>query len=138
MGPPKMAELVELKLSLPPDLLAYVQQQAARTDRTPSGVIRHWIAEQKRREPPDHAPAFPAEIAPIIPGVAANPKAIAEAKERVTALRQERAAIHHRQRLKNDTAADGRRVDEINSEIEVTSNRIAMAERMANGGLNAV
>jgi hypothetical protein len=41
-----MTDLVQMKLSLPPDLVAYMEDQPARTDRTPSGVIRHWIAEQ--------------------------------------------------------------------------------------------
>jgi hypothetical protein len=60
-----MTELQQMKLSLPPDLLAYVQQQAALTDRTPSGMIRPWIAEQRRREPPPEG-TFPRWEAPFV------------------------------------------------------------------------
>jgi hypothetical protein len=129
--------LHQLKISLPPDLVAYVQQQAARTDRTPSGVIRHWIAEQKRREPPPEG-VFPA---PVLPGVAANPKAIAEAKKRVTALRQERDELRRRHRkYYGTTLEEDQRCDRLSMEIELTDKGIAMAERMlpTNGGANAV
>jgi hypothetical protein len=53
-----MTDLQQFKINLPPDLVAFVQREAARTDRTPSGMIRHWIAERRRTEPPPEA-AFP-------------------------------------------------------------------------------
>jgi hypothetical protein len=132
--------LHQLKISLPPDLVAYVQQQAARTDRTPSGVIRHWIAEQKRREPPPEA-VFPTEIAPIIPAIPPTPEGIAAGKARIAKLREELQQIRLRQRMHADTAADEDRISRINLEIDVVSKAVAMVMRMlrpTNGGLNAV
>src|SRR5262245_46649338 len=134
-----MAEpvLQQLKISLPADLLAYVQQTAVRTDRTPSGVIRAWIAEQKRREPPPEG-VFPA---PVFPGVAATPEAVAEAKQRVAAMRQERDELRRRQRkYYGTTLSEDERCDRLSADIELTEKHLLVAERMLpnSGGPNAV
>jgi hypothetical protein len=134
-----VTELVQLKLSLPPDLAAYVHQQAARTDRTPSGIIRHWIAEAQRREPP---PEGPRTWGKELPGVAANPQAVAEAQERVAKLREEQAKIRRKQlHTFGTTASEDERFNELTGEIGITEQRIRLAEQMmrpTSGGPNDV
>jgi hypothetical protein len=138
-----MTDLVQLKLSLPPDLIAYVQQQAAHADRTPSGVIRHWISERKRCEPPPEA-TFPAKVLASIK----TAEEIAAAKVRLAALREERERLQKllwgepgrfiakdntrvmQGRPPSGTAADGARLDELNAEIDVLTKQIVLAERM--------
>src|SRR5262245_52338182 len=124
-----MAEPVlhQLKISLPPDLLAFVQQQAALTDRTPSGFIRHVLAEQKRREPRPEA-TFPA---PVFPGVPATVEGVAEAKQRVATMRQERDELRRRQRkYYGTTISEDERCDRLSADIELFEKGIVMAERM--------
>jgi hypothetical protein len=128
-----MTELVQLKLSLPPDLVAYVHQQAARTDRTPSGMVRHWISEQKRREPPREG-VFDF---PIIPSVPATLEGVAAAKERVAAMRAEQARIRRKKRTHGTTADEDAKADRFIDEIATMEQRIALAEKMMprrNGG----
>jgi hypothetical protein len=65
-----------MKLSLQPELAAYVQDQAARNDRTPSGQIRAWISERRRREPPAETGMSDA-FAPQMAAFPATPEGIA-------------------------------------------------------------
>ena len=44
--------LQQLNVSLPAALVAFIQRQAAQTDRTMGGMIRHLVAEAARREAP--------------------------------------------------------------------------------------
>jgi len=130
-----MSDLLQMKLSLPRELAEYVHQQAARSDRTPSGMIRHWISEQRRREPsPDGTPVFPAGR--IIPGVPATVDGIAAAKEHVVALLEEQKQLHRRKRVSGTTVAEDTRADAITSEVGIINQRIAAAEKMLprNGG----
>jgi hypothetical protein len=133
-----MTELIQLKLSLPPDLLAYVSAEAVRTDRTPSGIIRHWIAEQHRREPPRATASFPDAFAPRVPAFPITPEGVAEAKERVAAMKKEREQILRRKARWQTTVDEDTRVDRLVAEIEIMSKRIASAEKMLprsrNGG----
>jgi hypothetical protein len=136
-----MTDLIQMKLSLPPELAAYVHEQAARNDRTPSGQIRAWISERRRREPPpEGAPVFPDALAPAVPGVKPDGRSIAEAKVRLGELEAERDRIKQKQRRWSDTAADGARLDRLNAEVELFRKNIATAQRMmpSNGGQNAV
>ena len=43
--------LQQVNVSLPAALVAFIQRQAAQTDRTIGGMIRHLVAEAARREP---------------------------------------------------------------------------------------
>jgi hypothetical protein len=132
-----VTELVQIKLSLPPDLFTYVQQEAVRTDRTASGQIRHWIAEQKRREPPPQT-GFSNAFAPPVPAVPATVEGIAAARERVVKLRQEEEQLRKRKARWETTVDQDTRVDRIVAEVEVLGKRIAAAEKMlprsSNGG----
>jgi hypothetical protein len=71
-----------------------------------------------------------------LPSVAANPQAIAEAKQRVAAMHEERQKLIRRKRTHGTTVAEDTRADELIGEIEIANKRIAFAERMimANGG----
>jgi hypothetical protein len=124
--------LIQMKLSLPSDLIAYVKQAAARNDRTPSGMIRFWIVEQKRREPPAEGVPWGETIPPIPPTV----QGTAEGRERITKLRDELQKIRHRQRIHADTGADEDRAVRINFEIETIRKQIDLVTRMlpSNGG----
>ena len=42
--------LQQVNVSLPAALVAFIQRQAAQTDRTMGGMIRHLVAEAARRE----------------------------------------------------------------------------------------
>ena len=44
--------LQQVNVSLPAALVAFIQRQAAQTDRTMGGMIRHLVAEAARREAP--------------------------------------------------------------------------------------
>jgi hypothetical protein len=126
--------LQQVCVSLPPNLVALVQQHASVTDRTLGGMIRHVVSEWARSQPlPDGAPTFPARV---LPSVAANPQAIAEAKARVTAMREEQAQIRRKKKIHGTTVAEDTRADEINFEIDLLTKRIALAEKMmpTNGG----
>jgi len=49
--------LQQVNVSLPAVLIAFIQRQAAQTDRTIGGMIRHLVAEAARREvPPERVP----------------------------------------------------------------------------------
>ena len=50
--------LQQVNVSLPAALVAFIQRQAAQTDRTMGGMIRHLVAEAARRE--THEGSFPA------------------------------------------------------------------------------
>jgi hypothetical protein len=129
-----MTELVQMKLSLPPELAAYVQDQAARADRTPSGQVRHWISELRRREPR----AEGVFNFPTLPGVPATPEGIAAAKARVAAMREEQARIRRKKKVHGTTVDEDTRHDRLHVEIGMTNERIALAEkampRSRNGG----
>jgi hypothetical protein len=130
-----MTELVQMKLSLPPELAAYVHDQAARSDRTPSGQVRHWISELRRREPPSQT-GFSDAFAPQVPAVKADPESIAEAKERLIQLRAEQDQIRKRKARWEATVSDDTRLDRLIAEVEVLGKRIKAAEQMLprNGG----
>jgi hypothetical protein len=131
-----MTDLIQMKLSLPPELAAYVQDQAARSDRTPSGQVRHWISELRRREPPPERTGVSNEFAPPVPAVKPDAQSIIEAKERLASLKAEREEILRRKRLWQTTVNEDTRVDRIVAEVEVLGKRIAAAEKMLprNGG----
>lgn len=137
-----MTELVQMKLSLPPELAAYVQDQAARSDRTPSGQVRHWISELRRREPPPERVGVSDAFAPQVAAVPATPEGIAAAKERLAAMRKVQEQIRHRKRLWQATVSDDARLDRLVAEVEVLGKRIAAAEqilpRSRNGGTSGV
>ena len=63
-----MAEpLQQVNVSLPSALVAFIQRQAAQTDRTMGGMIRHLVAEAARREaPPEGAFRAPRCEAPFV------------------------------------------------------------------------
>ena len=128
-----MADLQQMKISLPADLFAFVQREASRSDRTPSGYIRHVLAEAKRHEPPG-APVFPVgrQFMPVPPTV----EGIAAAKQHVDALRLEQEKIHRRKRVSGTTVAEDTRADAITSEVGIINQRIAAAEKLLprNGG----
>ena len=50
--------LQQVNVSLPAALVAFIQRQAAQTDRTMGGMIRHVVAEWARHEAPTQGP-FP-------------------------------------------------------------------------------
>jgi hypothetical protein len=136
-----MTDLQQLKITLPPDLLAYVQEQASRSDRTASGQVRHWIAEQKRREPPAERIGVSDAFAPPVPAVPATVEGVAAARERLAALRDEEQKLRKRKSRWETTIDEDSRVDRIVAEVEVLSKRIAAAERMLprpNGGQSVV
>ena len=124
--------LQQVCVSLPPNLVALVQRHASQTDRTLGGMIRHVVSEWARCQPQPEG-VFPARM---LPSVAANSQAIAEAKQRIAAMRKEQAQIRRRKRTHGTTVGEDTRADEINFEIEITNKAIAMAERMmpSNGG----
>jgi hypothetical protein len=87
--------LQQICVSLPPNLVALVQRHASESDRTIGGTIRHVVAEWARSRPPAET-GFSDAFAPPVPGVPATPEAIAAAKERLAALRQEQEQIRRR------------------------------------------
>ena len=59
--------LQQVNVSLPAALVAVIQRQAAHTDRTMGGMLRHLVAEAARREaPPEAAFAAPTCEAPLV------------------------------------------------------------------------
>jgi hypothetical protein len=124
-----MTDLQQLKITLPPDLLAYVQEAAARTDRTPSGMVRHWISEQKRREPPPEATPVFANSITVAP-VALTPAGVVEGRARIVSLEREIEKRRARQQRHADVAGDEDRIGEILLEIDIIRKGIDMATRM--------
>ena len=101
-------------------------------DRKLARAFADVLVEATRPEKPPEG-TFPARE---LPGVAADPRSISEARQRLAALREERQQILRRKSLWQTNASEDRRVDDLVAEIEVTSRRIEMAERMINGGQN--
>ena len=56
---PMPEPLQQVNVSLPAALVAFIQRQAAQTDRTIGGMIRHLVAEAARRQAPPEG-VFPA------------------------------------------------------------------------------
>jgi len=56
--------LQQVNVSLPAALVAFIQRQAAQTDRTMGGMVRHLVAEAARRESPPEEPT-PRREAPL-------------------------------------------------------------------------
>jgi len=58
--------LQQVNVSLPSTLVPFIQRQAAQTDRTMGGVIRHLVAEAARRYAQPEAPfATPRRESPL-------------------------------------------------------------------------
>jgi hypothetical protein len=130
--------LQQVCVSLPPSLVALVQQHAAQTDRTIGGMIRHVVSEWARSQPRPETVGFSDAFAPPVPAVQATPEAIAAAKERLAELRDEQVKIRRRKARWEATVSDDARLDRLIAETEVLGKRIAAAERMlprsSNGG----
>jgi hypothetical protein len=58
--------LQQVNVSLPAALVAFIQRQAAQSDRTMGGMIRHLVAEAARREAPEEALPTPKCNAPFV------------------------------------------------------------------------
>jgi hypothetical protein len=126
--------LQQITTSLPPALIALVQRHAAQTDRTLGGTIRHIVAEWARSQPPPEG-VFDF---PTLPAVEATPEAIAAAKARVAAMRQEQARIRRKKTTHGTTVDEDAKADRFIDEIATMEQRIALAEKMMprsrNGG----
>jgi hypothetical protein len=134
-----MPQLQQVIVMLPEPLTAFLKRAAEREDRTLSGVLRHLVSEAARVEPPPAgAPWVPP--GPTIPGVAATPEGIAQAKEHIAALLEEQKQLHRRKRVSGTTVAEDTRADQITMIVGVMGQRIASAEKMLprNGGRNVV
>jgi hypothetical protein len=128
-----MSEFQQFNVLLPENLAGFLKREAAKRDFTISGLLRHYVSEACRAAPSQGAPTFPAKE---LPGVAADPKSISEARQRLASLKKEREEILKRKGRWQTNASEDRRVDDLVAEIEVTARRIEMAERMMNGGQN--
>jgi hypothetical protein len=124
--------LQQICVSLPPNLIALVQRHASGSDRTIGGTIRHIVAEWARGQPPPEGVL----TFPTLPGVPGTVEGIAEAKGRITAMRQEQDRIRRKKSVYGTTVDEDTRHDRLNVEIGITNVRIAMAERLVkpNGG----
>ena len=125
----------EIKVSLPPALAAFVKRKAKDTDHTTSGLIRHFVAEAARAEPPP-TPSFP-----VLENVPHTPAGVAAARARQAAKREELARLEQRRRSPRGgplSADDDMRASRLSHEIAIIDDQIAMAERFlprpANGG----
>src|SRR5215472_3303874 len=97
--------LVLLKVYLPQELLTFVQEQAARADRTVGGQVRFWVAEKHRTYRP--LPSMPANFE--VPGVRNTEKGVAEAKSRIGKMQREQEAIREKKRKFGTTASEDAR-----------------------------
>jgi hypothetical protein len=125
-----MTDLAQVKLSLSPELVAYVQAEAARTDRTPSGYIRHVLAEHKRTAPPsDPGGCMGAHTLPNIP---ATPEGIAAAEAIISDLEAEETRLVELQNASppRSTATNAARLDRLRGDLIVLRQRYVMACRM--------
>jgi hypothetical protein len=131
-----MSEFQQFNVLLPENLAGFLKTEAARRDFTISGLLRHYVSEAHRAAPREGAPTFPDAIAPVVPAFPATPKGIAAAKERLAAMNKEREQILKRKARWQTTVDEDTKVDRLVAEIEVTSKRIEMAEKMLprNGG----
>jgi hypothetical protein len=96
-----MADLQQLKLLLPPDLIRYVHQEAARTDRTPSGMI----ALDRGTATPRATPAGGRVSIPDAPECCGHTEGIAEAKARLAKLGDEQQQLRRGRALKSRLTA---------------------------------
>ncbi len=127
-----MAEMEQLTVALPGDLVAFLRRRAKIEDRTPSGQIRHYVSEAARQEPPPEAPLFGS----VLPNVQATPESIAEGKAIIADLRRKQARLAN---LKGDaTAASDADAERYKFEAEIMESRVAAAVRQlprpTNGG----
>ena len=128
--------LQQLNISLPTPLLAFVQRRAKLEDRTVSGMVRYFVAEAARAEPPPAPPSFP--VLENVPHTAAG---VAAARARQAAKREELARLEQRRRSPRGgplSADYDMRASHLSHEIAIIDDQIAMAERFlprpANGG----
>ena len=122
-----MSQLQQVIVMLPEPLVAFLKRAAEREDRTLSGALRRIVSEAARAEP---RPAGMPD-APVLQGVSATPEGVAEAKQRVAAMRQERDELRRRQRKYFGTTLDeDQRCDRLSAEIELTEKHLVLAERL--------
>jgi hypothetical protein len=127
-----MAEMEQLSVKLPGDLVAFLQRVARRDDRTPTGVIRHLVAEAARLEPPAETQPFGS----VLPNVAGNAESIAEARALISQMRTRQARLA---RLGGEaSAASDMECEKLKFEVEILEERVKQAEKMMrparNGG----
>ena len=116
-----------VNISLPAELVALLRDAAAREDRTPSGQIRHLVAQTVRQAPP------PPPQRKVLQNVEWTPAGIAAAKARVAKLKQRHDALlaRSRQPLYEPTpATDDDEIRRLSVELEFTERQVALAERM--------
>jgi hypothetical protein len=127
--------LQQVCVSLPPSLVALVQQHAAQTDRTIGGMIRHVVSEWARSQPPREG-VF---NFPTLPGVPATVEGVRAAEERIDAMRKEQDQIRRKKKIHGTSVDEDARHDQLHFMIELTLSRLAAAQRQlrpSNGGQN--
>ncbi len=130
--PMEVPPMDHIKISLPPQLRDFVQRQAAEGHRSFAGQIRFLLDEAARRaNGVAHSPLPPAPTSsfPVLPNVEGNLASIADARDRIAQMHQERAQIEQRRRAYNGSAVDDRRDAELASLLRFVERQIELAEQ---------
>src|SRR5262245_31502565 len=104
----------QINVSLPPEHIRWLRTQAAREDRTLSGLVRRLVAEAARQAlptPPPPSPSPPPQK--VLEPVLATRAGILEGKARLATLRERRQALVQNERLGVHMPTDNQELREI-------------------------
>jgi transposase-like protein len=115
----------QITISLPDDLVRFVEQAAERECRPVANQVRYWIAQAAREAGPLPPPP-PQSRVPT--SVARTPEAIAEAKALLGKLEAEQRRLRSMRDMDREARHELREL-ELLTDVAVLQNAIVMAER---------